>query len=199
MVYIVLVESEAGDQAIKIGTAHDVEARVRDLGGSVPFLRITVLASLPGGIARERELQRRWKEHRWPGRSHALEWFIADEEMLRWARELSNGPEGQDVIEVCGRRVAAAVGGARRDEVDPAIEDGVRTSGGEGEVWPWEPPPARPAMVPIGKGCGRNNRRREFALPVTEDVSGDCWGSDALGDVVSGPGTLTQLGARRGV
>jgi hypothetical protein len=75
----------AGD-AIKIGYTTNLAARKRALetASAVP---LELLASVPGDRSEEARLHREWWHLHIQG-----EWFRADEELLRYARELDGGP-----------------------------------------------------------------------------------------------------------
>jgi len=73
---------ESGSMAIKIGTAKDVDGRVRDMSVSTPHL-LTVLAVIDGDRDVERVLHRRFAHARIRG-----EWFHPVPELLAYISEV---------------------------------------------------------------------------------------------------------------
>jgi hypothetical protein len=66
----------AGDEAVKVGIAGDVQARLRDLQ-TAHYLRLRVVGFCPGGSGLEADVQRHLSPHRIRG-----EWFRATDEVL---------------------------------------------------------------------------------------------------------------------
>jgi hypothetical protein len=80
-----------GDDAIKIGYTTNLAARQRALetASAVP---LELLASIQGDRSEETRQHRQWWHLHIRG-----EWFRADEELLRYARELAVGPPVVDL------------------------------------------------------------------------------------------------------
>ncbi|OMB79275.1 hypothetical protein A5743_14320 [Mycolicibacterium conceptionense] len=81
-----------GSGHVKIGSARDVRVRLEELQIGNPA-ELTVLADQPGGLPRERELHRRFAEHRVRG-----EWFRLLPEIVEYiasipSRETHKVPE----------------------------------------------------------------------------------------------------------
>jgi hypothetical protein len=88
LVYVIA----APDGTSKIGIAGDPEKRLRELQTGSPVL-LTLVGAMPGGLALERLLHRRWAAHRihgeWfaPEVQHDLAQLLAVLDRSRWPKE----------------------------------------------------------------------------------------------------------------
>jgi hypothetical protein len=88
MIYFAQINIPGGP--IKIGTAKDVQKRVRQFEKSMPW-RLKVIATFPGNRKVEKWLHERFFRFRMT-KSPGREWFYPDEELLFWMDNIITTP-----------------------------------------------------------------------------------------------------------